>query len=291
MTTNTPQGLTGTIECFGDSLTAGAGGTALATLLKNMLPGRLVLSRGIGGQTSAQVAARQGGSPTPITVTLTGNAFNGVTAVTLTAISNQFLSTPSDNNTRYMSGSINGVQCAIARTATGGPPSTTETYTVLPAYNTSAAVPAGSLFIPDDGFNARHSIQTLWLGRNDVPALTGVPALVAGCVAYMKPPRRFVVIGVLAALGEINGSANKIAIDSVNAQLSAAYPSNFIAATPPSTAEMTAVGYTPTTQDNTDIANGVFPTGLRFDGNVHLTTQGYQIFANRVAAFLASNNW
>lgn len=290
-TTPTPVGYTTTIECFGDSLTAGTGGTPLATLLRNVMPGRLILGHGIGGQNSAQIAARQGGNPTPVTVSLTGNAFNGVTAVTLTSISNQFLSTQADNTTRYMSGSINGIQCAIARTATGTAPSQVETYTVLPAYSTAVAVAAGSTFIPDDGFNARGNIQVLWMGRNDVPSLTGVAGLVANCVAYLTQPRRYAVIGVLAALGEINGSSNKTAIDAANAQLATAHGAQFIPSTPPTTAEMAAVGYTPTTQDNTDIANGVFPTGMRSDANVHLTTQGYQVFANRLAAVVAANGW
>lgn len=53
---------------------------------------------------------------------------------------------------------------------------------------------------------------------------------------------------------------------------------------------MTAVGYTPTTQDNTQIASGVFPAGLRVD-DIHLTGSGYQIIANRVASVLIANGW
>lgn len=290
-----PVGYSTTVECFGDSLTAGTGGTALATLLRNMLPGRLFNNRGIGGQKAAQIAARQGGSP--ITVTLTGNAFNGVTAVTLTAINNQFLSTSADNNTRYMSGSINGQQCAIGRTATGGPPSTTETYTILPAYNTTASVAAGSTFIPDDGQNAKRSVQVLWMGRNDVGAstITDVPGLVDACVANIAEPRRAIIIGVLAGSTETTGSGTtRTALDAVNATLAATYGDAYVSPAPPTNAEMTAVGYTPTSGDNTQIANGVWPDGLRSDssGNrVHLTTTGYQIFANRVAAVLAAKGW
>lgn len=283
---NTPVGLTGTVETFGDSLTAGTGGTALATLMQQTNPGRLFLSHAIGGQTAAQIAGRQGGNPTPITLTVAGNAFTGFTAVSVSSISNQILSTASDTSTRCMSGTINGVQCFLTRTA----PGSVETYTLSPAYNTTSGVAAGSVFIPDDGWNARNSIQVLWLGRNDVPNLNGLPALVAGCVAVMALPRRFVVIGVLNALNEITGGGNYNAIVAANAILAAAYPGQYVASTPPTVAEMTAVGYTPTTQDNTDIANNTFPTGLRFD-NVHLTTTGYRIFANRVNAILATQGW
>ncbi|WP_141105776.1 SGNH/GDSL hydrolase family protein [Rhizobium sp. R693] len=53
---------------FGDSLTAGAGASspyhsypALAASLFD--PPRIILNRGMGGQTSTQIAARQGGKP------------------------------------------------------------------------------------------------------------------------------------------------------------------------------------------------------------------------------------
>jgi lysophospholipase L1-like esterase len=286
---NTPVGLTDTIETFGDSLIAGTGGTALHLLLQARMPGRLFLGHGIGGQTAEQISARQGGNPTPVQVTLTGNAFAGRGAVSAT-VTNQLISTPSDNTTRVISGSVNGIQCYLTRTATGTAPSQVETYNITPAYTTTAAVPAGSVFIPDDGFNALNSIQILWLGRNNVPLVTGVAALVAGCVGIMALPRRFVVMGILNALNEPTGSANNNAIVAANATLAAAYPGQFVAVTPPTAAEMTAVGYTPTTQDNTDIANGTFPTGLRFD-NVHLTTTGYQIIANRISNILTTQKW
>lgn len=289
---NTPVGLTDTVSTFGDSLTQGSGGAGLAQLLTQMIPARLFHNRGIGGQTSQQIASRQGGSPTPIRVTLTGNAFNGINSVTLTSATPAFLSTQADNGPRVMSGSINGIQCAIFWSATGTAPSQVETYTVMPATSSNAAIPAGSVFIPDDGLNARRDIQILWFGRNDVPAgLPGLPALYAGCVAYMAQPRRFAIIGILPGPGEVPGQTpHRVAIDAANAATQAAYPDNYIPSTPPTVAELAAIGYTPNGQDNTDIANGLFPTGLRSSG-VHLTTAGYQVFANRVAAFLAAKGW
>jgi lysophospholipase L1-like esterase len=287
---NTAVGLTDTVTTFGDSLMQGSGGTGLAQLLTQMIPARLFINRGIGGQTSQQIAARQGGRPAPIRVSLTGNVFNGINTVTLTSVSPAFLSTQADNGPRVMSGSINGIQCAIFWSATGTAPSQVETYTVMPAAHTTAAVPAGSVFIPDDGFNARRDIQILWFGRNDTDNWAGLPALYAGCVSYLAQPRRFAIIGILPAPTETPGTAARIALDAANAATQAAYPDNYIPPTPPTVAELAAIGYTPTTQDNTDIANGLFPTGLRSSGP-HLTTPGYQVFANRVAAFLTAKGW
>ena len=43
--------------------------------------------------------------------------------------------------------------------------------------------------------------------------------------------------------------------------------------------------YTPTTQDNTDIANGIFHTAMRADA-IHLNGFAYNIIANRVAKII-----
>lgn len=46
----------------------------------------------------------------------------------------------------------------------------------------------------------------------------------------------------------------------------------------------------PTTQDNINIANGVFQTGMHFD-NTHLNGFGYNIIANRVAKIIKLYGW
>ncbi len=55
---------------------------------------------------------------------------------------------------------------------------------------------------------------------------------------------------------------------------------------------MAAIGYVPSGQDNADIANGVFPTGMRSDTSsphVHLNGPGYSIFAYRVRDAINGN--
>lgn len=293
--TPAPVGSTTTIDCFGDSLTAGSGGSGqtLSSVLSSLLPGRLVNNWGIPGQTSDQIAARQGGKP--VTLNITGGQLPASFATAVVVPSTLLLSTPADNTTRYLSGTINGTPATLIRAATGGPPSTTESYTIMAAGTPSAVtVPSWAQFIPDQGFNARESIQTLWLGRNDT-VRTGLPALVAACAAQMTQPRRYVVIGVLPSLEETTGSgASRTSIDTANTALAAAHGDLFVPATPPTVAEMAAISYTPSGQDNTDIAAGVFPTGMRSDGSaphIHLTGPGYEIFARRVKAVIDAKGW
>lgn len=278
-------GISPTISCFGDSLTAGTGGTPYPTFL-SWYYRRLVNNFGVGGQTAQQIACRQGGLP----IYLGAFTFNNQTAVSITP-NYQFLSTPADNTTRTMSGTINGIQCIITRTASGGPPSTTETYTILPVGNNTTAIPANSQFLPDDGLNATRDIQILWLGRNNVPTLTGLDGWIDSCVGKLHHPRRVLIIGVKNAQNETNGTANKTAIDAMNVILQGNYPNNYVSIAPPTQAEATAVGYgTFTTQDITDIANGIFPATFHFD-NVHFNSYGYQVIANRCISLIGNFGW
>jgi len=289
------EGIVPTITCWGDSLTQGTGGTPFPTYLSYAYR-RLINNYGIGGQKMEQIAQRQGA--TPIYITLSGNAFSGTTAVSVTAINgvaptniNSPISTPADNTVRYMGGTINGIQCQLTRASSGGPPSTSETYTLKPVGTSSASIPAGSRFYPDDSFNAKNDIQVLWFGRNNVPTLTGLDVIIDNAISVVSRPKRVIVIGVLNAINEPNGNANKIAIDAMNAILSENYPTNFIPITPPTQDEATAVGYGAFTgTDNTEISNGIFPTSFHTD-NVHLNSFGYQVFANRVMKMINDFGW
>lgn len=281
---NYNQGVSKEIYCFGDSLTAGTGGTPYPTQLGWNLAPRLIFNEAIGGQTAEQIMCRQGSKPTFITIS--GNAFAGAGAVSVTSISTQLLSTAADTTTRYSTGMVNGVPCFLTRTVVA----TVETYTITPAYSSTASVSANSVFIPDTAYNAKDCIQVIWAGRNNVPSLTNVPTQIDSAVDFINKPKRVIIIGVLNALNEIIGGSNYNAIVACNLILATNYPDNFIPSTPPTTDEMTAINYSPTAQDLIDIANGTFPSGMHAD-NVHLTTAGYAIFANRVKAKLNEFSW
>lgn len=284
------QGISSEINCFGDSLTQGAGAISsvgdlgYAEQLANLLYPRLVINQGIGGQTMEQIACRQGAMP--IYLTISGNALNGNNNVSITNISNQFLSTLADTATRYASGILNGVPCLITRTVV----STVETYVIRGANTSVAKIPVNSIFYPDSSFNALPTIQLLWWGRNNLPNLTGLDSLIEKAITIMPSPRRFIVIGVLAGQGEIIGTVNYTAITNMNAILLSNYPNNYIPTTPPTLLEMSEILYTPNAQDNIDISNGIFPSGMRYDG-IHLNGLGYRIIANRVSKLINQYNW
>ncbi|RYF78449.1 MAG: SGNH/GDSL hydrolase family protein [Cytophagaceae bacterium] len=278
------SGIDQTVDCWGNSLTAGAGGTSYPTQLSWLFPNRLINNYGIGGQKIDQIAARQGGSP--LSLTLTGNAFSGVTSVTLTGISTQLLSTAADQVTRTLSGVVLGIPCLLTRTATVS----TEVYTLQPVQSQSTAIPAGSLFYPDVAFNAKNHINLFELGRNNVPSLSLLPATLDACISQMARPRRFLVIGVLNAVSETVGTANYTAIAAANAILAQKYGDNFVPMTPPTVAEQAALNYTPSAQALIEMAAGTIPTEMRAD-DVHLNTLGYALKTLRIGAKFGQFSW
>ena len=269
-----------TTVMFGDSLTAGTGGKSVLQWLSNYMSLRLYVNEGIGGQTWQQIACRQGSRP--VFLTVSGNAFTGATPVAVTSISTQLLSTLADTNTRKVSGLCADRECILTRTSSGG----VESYTLVAADSSTSAVPANSPFFPDTGINARPDGQIFWWARNNSPDFTGVADGIDAAAAYLLSPRRFIVVGVLNALSETSASSggNLTAynnIIAINNTLRTNYPDNFVECTPPSAGESAALNFTPTTQDNADIAAGTIPASMRTD-NVHLNDLGYQLIAYRI---------
>lgn len=283
------KGIVKEINCFGDSLTEGAGSVntnslSLPNHLANILYPRTVFNQGIGGQTMEQIACRQGALP--IYISLAGGKLNRNVDVAITSISTQFLSTAASSLTKYSGGILNGIPCLITRTVV----STVETYVIRASNDSQILIADNSIFYPDSAYNAKDSIQVLWWGRNNVPNLTALEGLIDNAILKMSSPKRAIIIGVKPSLNEIIGTANYNACINMNNILASNYPDNYISIAPPTVDEMAYIKYIPTSQDNIDIANGVFPTGMHSD-NTHLNGFGYNIIANRVAKMIQLYGW
>jgi len=291
---NINNGISKTINKWGDSMVQGAGGDGMNVTvhLLGFLPTERVINQyGIGGQTSTQIATRFGAIP--CYVTATGGAFSTVgVPVTLSNMSSYFLRTAADNTSRYASGTLLTTQgnvavkqrCIIFRSATGTAPSQVEVDTIALAANyfgANATIAPDSIFIPDAGLNAVDDINTFWMGRND-PDKTKILASIVACVNYLANPKRFLVFGVLPNNLETTGTPARAEVDAHNTSLKNLYPDNYIQMTPPTTEEMAFIKYTPTSDDLTDIANGIFPRGMKPTGDItHLNGIGYKIIALR----------
>ncbi|MEO6286616.1 MAG: SGNH/GDSL hydrolase family protein [Dyadobacter sp.] len=282
-----------TLAFFGDSLTIGAGGTfPYWTLVGSMLPGRNCVGDGIGGQVALSISTRQGG--TPLKITVEGDKLDGTNAVKVTKLSNEFLSTPINYNTYSRAGTVAGVKCTITRMANEAQG---EIYSITPESASTAAISPNSEFVLEDSSRLRSATQILWYGRNNVEHVTAEDEIVTALdssIAYISDPKRYIVLGVLLAVPEIKGTEKYNQVVAINDHLSSKYGRAFVPMTPPTEAEMAAIGYTPNAQDMKDLENMNFPTGLRPDNkadDIHINDKGYQIIANRVVAKLKELNY
>lgn len=265
------------IYCAGDSLSNGTGGTPYPTQLATML-GRTVVNSGIGGQTSTQIAARQGGNV--ILLTVFGNVIssgsNSVTTISGVAVTgsasitnpnNQLLSTGADNTTRTATGTLGSVHGTLTRTATGGPPSTAEVYTFTPDSGSSlpANCPAGTPFIVDTGGYDTYTCA-FWVGRNDYSAQSEIVAAVNQMVSRLSTAqKRFVIMSIINGVYsyETQGNTGYTQIVQANAAIQQLYPANYLDVRRLLIDQgLTVAGITPTVFDTADIANDTVPTSL-----------------------------
>lgn len=278
-----------TLAFFGDSLTVGTGGSRPYGEWVGSALSRPVENDGINGQISQSIAIRQGGIP--LTLSVAGGKFDGLEPLTVTKINNEFLSTPLNANVYTRTGTLAGVKCTITRNFVQGQG---ERYTVKPVAVTEAEapvdilIPDDSVFELEDAVRLRTATQILWYGRNDIAnnrPTSEILASIQSSVDYITEPRRYIIVGVLPAVYEGRGTSMYARISAFNDDLALRYRESFVPVTPPTEDEMKAIGYTPTSQDQSDIQAGNFPRGLRADNKsdeIHLNNAGYQVIANRV---------
>jgi lysophospholipase L1-like esterase len=272
-----------TLAFFGDSLTIGAGGTTPYGSVVAAALGRPVLSDGIVGQMASQIAVRQGG--TPLTITIEGNKLNGITPVKITKLSSLFLTTTSNSFEYSRTGTVGGVRCTIRRTANA---EQGEIYTITPATVSVIDVAAGSEFVLEDANRLRTATQVLWYGRNNIgmaDAESQILTSLEKSISHIDGSPRYVIVGVLLASTDNKGTAKYNQVKGINDKLASKYGKSFVEMTPPTEAEMAAIGYTPTSDDQIDLNNLNFPRGMRADfktDDIHLNDKGYKIIANRV---------
>ncbi|RWN33440.1 hypothetical protein [Mesorhizobium sp.] len=288
------------VFAYGDSLTASAFTTRLATALP-----RTVTNRGIGGQRSFQISMRQGGNVP--TVTISGNQivdgsnsithFNGTAIAGMAASADlpQMLSSPADNTGRTIKASIAGVVGTITRASSGGPPSTSETYTFTPdADPGTVSCPALTPVVVQTQTESA-STQIIWVGRNDKilnnwSVVDEVQRMADQLSTFIK---HYVVLSITNGNYENEFSGQSYYNDLVasNAELASAFPDSYLDVRRYLIDDgLTDASITPTSQDLIDIANDTVPASLRSD-DVHLTTVGYQLVADHVATFMLGKGW
>jgi lysophospholipase L1-like esterase len=269
--------------CWGDSLTgAGSSGdwpSKLATAL-----GRSVYNGGIGGQGVRQIAARQGGIPALLTVSGGSIPASGGVSVT----SNAYF--PASNGGSVL-GTLAGVPGTYSRNADG----TVQTFTR--AADGEAVPAAGTqVFTPSDGVTFRDRTCVFWLGRNSFKFgadQNQIIQCIRAMADYLSPRvKRFLVMEIPPSTDEINGSADRVTLNAANDLLRQAFPDRFVdvASWLRTSAAATAAGITFTSEDNTDIANGVTPASFRSDA-LHFSQAGGDAIRARIILEATNRGW
>lgn len=273
------------ITCWGDSMTAGAGGsgTTYPGVLQTLLAGAgyqgVVNNRGIGGENTVTITARAGGNP--FIVLPVGGIIPATTTpfeITLQDI-NGYVPKPLMQGAASYTGRLGNVAGTFSRTVVD---------TVYTYYFTRAVAGAEvvanrptPLYL-DIGDQGRDDINLIWIGQNgpnDVRAIQDAKSIIQRMTALDK---RFLVISK-------PGGTNTSNVD--DAAWFAEFGRRFI----PIRQYMVQYGLAdagiePTAQDYIDMANGTVPTSLRFDG-VHWLAPGYTILAKIVFDRLKELEW
>lgn len=285
------------VRCFGDSLTLGVGGTGggypsrLATLLGGSIP---VSNYGIGGQTSDQIASRQGGGAAALQAGITIPA--GTTSVALQVGVDMLYASGDPAATATVS--IGGISGTLSRAA--GTFSSTTSYTFARATaGTATAVASGTKIIFQAATDSESSVQVWFPGRNDLTTtnvLTRVNPDVDLMIGYQKPyAKKYLVLGVTGAVSEVSGSARYVTLMAQNAAAATKYGDSFLDINryliSNALSIMAANGMTPTSQDTTDLANDVIPTSLHSADGLHFIDVTYQAIAQAIYDTINTKGW
>lgn len=273
-----------TITCWGDSLTAGAGGngTTYPSVLQG-LSGLQVFNMGVGGETSSTIVSRQGGSTMMVNDLTIPAAKQKI----------QIFSTP---NTRFTDNA--GRTCSPLRQGPGGVnpcyiagvkgtlsiTQTTSTSTdVLYFFEREVAGTSDTIInrptpiITDAMVTRRNDILVIFAGQNggwsDPGDLCNQIKSIVDYASFNKPCQ-YIVVGLHSLT-----AADRAPLES---EMLKQFGRRYINLRDYMTKYgLSDAGITPTSQDTADMAAGKTPTSLMTDG-VHFTAAGYTIIGNLI---------
>lgn len=268
------------IAFWGDSNTQKGGAVAR---LGELLPGSTVLNFGRSGQSARQIAARQGGYPSLMTVE--GNTIPSSGTVTITN-----LTVPLLIQTAYPGLSTTGTLAGVHGTLTVAE-GTSDGYTFTRTTAGSATpCPPQTPFITDDGANNRDSVAVFWTGGN-YPA-DGVTEFNIDMAAHLTPAhKRFVVLSNITRSDEPQGTQgytdNIVEIEKGKA----AFGDRYIDIRAWMIANgLSELGITPTTEDQAALDGDTIPPSLTTDG-AHFTTAAQRLIGEQIHARMVLLGW
>ncbi len=258
--------------CWGDSMTQGVSDQTPYTSFLAALTGYPVWNFGKGGQTSDQIAARQGGLP--IAVTVSGDAIPASGGVAVSAKNINILIV-AGAFTGTSSGRLCGVPGSMSTDASGN-----WTFSRT-SPGASTACPSGSLFVPDDAGAHEMDSAILWAGRNDTRGSRALHVATRDNILAMTRrlrarEKRFLVVSICTGPTQTDDTDAWKNIHEVNAELADVFGERFCDLNSYMAANaIHDAGLTPTSDDLTAMAGGTVPPQLIIS-DPHYTTAGNQ---------------
>lgn len=280
------------IEAYGDSLTAGAGASgsgagqgAYPKQLKDRLGAVVsaVNNRGVGGQTSREIAARDGGFPAQFTWpanTIPANGSVNADSWTVSLITNQgpgnLTGTFVSANGQTITGTLAATGFANTGQATGFSFTTTGT-------GSDFTVTANTPFIPTIGADGRARVKLFVYGRNGAGAGHTIAGDIAASVAWQTAYAPRYLVGALLVGADEIGSGTQTSFANTNSITATTYGARFVDLNaPPTNNEMSIIGYTPDYRIYTNSSN--VPTGRTDYADINGLAHGMiQVTANPTA--------
>lgn len=279
---------TSNIACYGDSLTAWPGSNWPVNVL-GAISGATAVNRGVAGQTSTDVACRQGGIKPAVTVT--ANQIPASGSVAVTAID------PADGWRGSVAFGFVGVLAGVPGTL-GYDGSGNWTFTRTTSGSVTSC-PAGSQFVANQGVTDQEDVQVLWVGRNNV-AQTAFQDIVLRDISAMtdqiKPlVKRYVVVSVTNGQFEGTGHAIYEKIINVNERLEALYPGRYLNLRSYMVNQcIYDLGITPTSNDLSNIAADRMPVSIMANGgsdSIHFSDSASAKAGEFIRDFIIDKGW
>lgn len=251
--------------CWGDSLTAGAGGAKSYPQVCAEELGITYRNCGVGGENANTIAARQGGNNVIIPSGSVNGTYLSLSDLFGANIAPLLQGTGADSGNKIF---INGEWCDLSYSSS--------TYTISGYTGESLSIPAIGKF---RGSDYRGKITVIWVGQNGstYTGLTGIDARIAIINSMIKhlDNNNYVIFG-------LSTGSDSTMNDQDNALL-AEYGNKFFPVRRLLVENgLTLEGITPTAQDEAEMTAGTVPTSLRSDVT-HLNTAGYDAVGKMLA--------
>ena len=276
-----PTSGTAQYVAWGDSTTSGIGASIAELSYPAQLQamtGRVTFNGGVSGQTSDQIAAREGGLPALLT--LPNNTLPPSGPVVIKAQSTFPITAEGPGS---ITGTLNGFHGTLSYQEAGRV-TTPQLVFTRDDVGIAETIPPRTPFHPDT-FAREAQINVFWMGQNNFYDAQGVISDIAKSVGFLSK-NSFIVMSLLNAGDEGVGTSSYNQLAQINATLAQTYPGHFL-----DIRKILVNNYDPRNpQDVKDHNNDVPPTSLRNDQE-HLNDQGYALVARQVAAFAAALNW